>query len=204
TAVGRQARLFVDLLSLDNKIEAFRSSVLSFHLSDELKTTIDKYAIAVLLSVKLNTFRGNTPRNHILNILKWSRDLPQGIENDSSNWEKIRESVSHALTQAREKVKKLIREGIEQNMNIYGLAQIIIDGTACRPTIPLCTRTNGGGNYWDAVDDRLISVHNSAGNDANKILMFILVPSSKHMCLHIDVYTVFSRKSSRLTEKLTA
>ena len=25
-------------------------------------------------------------------------------------------------------------------MNIYDLAQIIIDGTACRPTIPLCTR----------------------------------------------------------------
>ena len=84
TALGRQAKLFVCLLSVENKVDAFRSAAPPYQVSDELKvrvptlsltfsmlnrsiqTNINNYAIAVLLSVNISAYKGDIPRNHIL------------------------------------------------------------------------------------------------------------------------------------------
>ncbi len=84
SALGRQAKLFVCVLSVENKIDAFRSATPPYQVSDELKvhisilwqassilicpikTNINNYAIAVLLSTNISAYKGDTPRNHIL------------------------------------------------------------------------------------------------------------------------------------------
>ena len=91
-------------------------------------------------------------------LKKYRFDLPAGIEHDYSNWEKITTSVSYSLTQTRARVKKLVRiiigiiknknahslsqiqDSITQNTNIFALAQVIVHGTPCRPTVQLCSR----------------------------------------------------------------
>ncbi|KAF8952144.1 hypothetical protein BDZ97DRAFT_1880774 [Flammula alnicola] len=129
TALGRQAKLFVCVLSVENKIDAFRSAAPPYQVSDELKTNVNNYAVAVLLSVNISAYKGDIPRNHILNILKRYRfDLPAGIEHDYSNWEKITASVSYSLTQTRARVRNLYR-AIHQECN-------------------------GGEKYWNLIDQR--------------------------------------------------
>ena len=84
SAPGRQAKLFITILSLENKIDAFRSAAPPYQVSEELKvcfvlmrtlvdvlngskqTNINNYALAVLLSVNISAYKGNIPRNHIL------------------------------------------------------------------------------------------------------------------------------------------
>jgi len=84
TVPGRQAKLFITILSLENKVDAFRSAAPPYQVSEELRvcfvfmrtlmdafngskqTNINNYALAVLLSVNISTYKGNIPRNHIL------------------------------------------------------------------------------------------------------------------------------------------
>ncbi|CAA7258815.1 unnamed protein product [Cyclocybe aegerita] len=105
------------------------------------KTNITNYGIAVLLSVNVSAYKGDIPRNHVLDILKRYRfDLPAGIEHDYANWEKISTFVGYSLTQTRARVKKLIKDSIKANTNIFSLAQMIVHSTPCRTTIQLCSR----------------------------------------------------------------
>ena len=140
---------------------------------------ITNYGLAVMLSVNISAYKGGVPRNHVLvcisflfmmmwhshsnlpqDILKRYRfDLPEGIEHDYANWEKISAYVSYALTQNRSKVKKAvcdynihillmqnhhdtiqIRQSVKANMNIFSLSQAIVYSTPCRPTVQLCAR----------------------------------------------------------------
>lgn len=48
TALGRQAKLFTCILSLENKIDTFRSAVPPYQLSDELKVYVDPIPRALL------------------------------------------------------------------------------------------------------------------------------------------------------------
>ncbi|KJA19533.1 hypothetical protein HYPSUDRAFT_143746, partial [Hypholoma sublateritium FD-334 SS-4] len=179
----RQAKLFVCVLSIENKVDAFRSAAPPYQVSDELKTNVNNYAIAVLLSTNISAYKGDIPRNHILDILKRYRfDLPPGIEHDYSNWEKITTYVSYSLTQARSKIKKLIRESIKENTNVFSLAQLIVHGTPCRPTVQLCSRValmrniyqecEGGEKYWNLIDQRLAFIRKSAGTTKKVVRAF--------------------------------
>jgi hypothetical protein len=179
SALGRQAKLFVCLLSVENKIDTFRSAAPPYQVSDGLKTNINNYSVAVLLSVNISAYKGDIPRNHILNILKRYRfDMPPGIEHDYANWEKITTAVSYSLTQTRARVKKLVRDSIVQDTNVFALAQVIVHGTPCRPTVQLCSRValmravhqecKGSEKYWNLIDQRLALVRRLAGTDAGK------------------------------------
>ncbi|KDR65174.1 hypothetical protein GALMADRAFT_44440, partial [Galerina marginata CBS 339.88] len=171
TALGRQAKLFVCLLSVENKVDAFRSAAPPYQVSDELKTNIGNYSLAVLLSVNISAYKGDIPRNHILDILKRYRfDLPAGIEHDYSNWEKITAAVSYALTQTRARVKKLIRDSITNDINIFALAQVIVHGTPCRPTRAIHVECSGGEKYWNLIDRRLAVVRQLAGSDVTRAI----------------------------------
>jgi hypothetical protein len=84
TGPGQQAKLFITILSLENKVDAFQSTAPPYQVSEELKvcfvlmrtsmdvlkrseqTNINNYALAVLLSVNTMAYKGNIPRNHIL------------------------------------------------------------------------------------------------------------------------------------------
>ncbi|KJA14957.1 hypothetical protein HYPSUDRAFT_149710, partial [Hypholoma sublateritium FD-334 SS-4] len=172
--------LFVCMLSVENKIDAFRSAAPPYQLSEELKTNINNYSVAVMLSVNVSAYKGGVPRNHVLDILKRYRfDLPPGIEHDLANWEKISAYVSYALTQTRSKVKKAIRESIKANTNIFTLSQAIVQSTPCRTTVQLCARValmraiheecNGGEKYWNLIDARLEFIRSRAGSSASKM-----------------------------------
>ncbi|KAF9473194.1 hypothetical protein BDN70DRAFT_937615 [Pholiota conissans] len=112
-------------------------------------------------------------------IKRYRFKLPKNIERDDSSWEKITGSVTYALTQARMQVKKKIQEGIDRDMNIFDLARIIIHDRPCHPTLPLCARvalmraayveTQGGENFWNAVDNRLSIIYKAAGANATMI-----------------------------------
>ncbi|KJA24006.1 hypothetical protein HYPSUDRAFT_136689, partial [Hypholoma sublateritium FD-334 SS-4] len=170
--LGRQARIFVCLLSIENKMEAFQSAAPPYQVSEELKTNINNYAIAVLLSVEISAYKGDIPRNHILNILKRYRfDLPIGIEHDLSNWEKITTAVSYSLTQTRAKVKKAIKESVADNgTNIFALSQLIVHGTPCRVTRAIHQECAGGDKYWNLIDSRLAYIRKVAGSDQTKVI----------------------------------
>ncbi|KJA16691.1 hypothetical protein HYPSUDRAFT_144977, partial [Hypholoma sublateritium FD-334 SS-4] len=171
--LGRQAKLFVCVLSVENKIDAFRSAAPPYQVSDELKTNINNYAIAVLLSTNISAYKGDIPRNHILDILKRYRfDLPPGIEHDYSNWEKITTFVSYSLTQARAKIKKLIRDSIKENTNVFALAQLIVHGTPCRPTRNIYQECEGGEKYWNLIDQRLAFIRKKAGTNKKIVRAF--------------------------------
>ena len=81
-----------------------------------MKTNINNYAIAILLSVNISAYKGDIPRNHILvcilliiwilylfflqDILKkYQFDLLAGIEHNYSNWEKLLAILSLKLEQ---------------------------------------------------------------------------------------------------------
>jgi hypothetical protein len=84
TAPGRQAKLFITILSLESKVDVLRSAAPPYQVSEELKvcfvlmrtlmhvlngskqTNINNYALAVLLSVNVSAYKGNIPRNYIL------------------------------------------------------------------------------------------------------------------------------------------
>ncbi|KAF8809720.1 hypothetical protein BYT27DRAFT_7222310 [Phlegmacium glaucopus] len=171
TALGRQAKLFAFIMSIDNKVDAFQSATPPYQLSKELKTNINNYALAVLLSVNISTYKGDIPHNHILDILKRYRfDLPVGIEHDYANWEKITTQVSYSLTQTRTRVKKVIKDSIITNQNIFSLAQVIVHSTPCRTTVQLCAHVSlmhqihaecdGCEKYWNLIDGRLAGFNN--------------------------------------------
>jgi hypothetical protein len=179
TALGRQAKLFTCIMSLENKVDAFRSVAPPYQLSDELKTNINNYGVAVMLSINISAYKGDIPRNHVLDILKRYRfDLPPGIEHDYANWEKISTFVGYALTQARARVKKLIRDSIKSNTNVFSLAQLIVHSTPCRTTVQLCARValmraihaecSGNEKYWNLIDARLEFIRTKAGSSASK------------------------------------
>ncbi|PPQ78597.1 hypothetical protein CVT26_005315 [Gymnopilus dilepis] len=179
--IGRLARVYTLLLAVENQILAQQSAAPPWTLSDDLKTNINKYALAVMLSVKIAAYKGQVPANNILEILRRFRfDLPPGIEHDYANWEKVTTQVSDTLTQIRAKMKKQIRESIANNTNIYRLTQAMASGLPnARPTVQLCARialmrciyvTSGGGEkYWNAIDKRLKFIRDRSGGEASRV-----------------------------------
>ncbi|KJA14234.1 hypothetical protein HYPSUDRAFT_208899 [Hypholoma sublateritium FD-334 SS-4] len=156
TVLGRQAKLFIGMMSLENKVDAFRSATPPYQLSEELKVNITNYGMAVMLSINI-----------------------MGIEHDYANWEKISAYVSFSLTQNRSKVKKAIKASIVSDTNIFALAQSIVSSTPCRPTVQLCARValmrsvfvecRGSEKYWNLIDSRLEFIRSKSDGSAVKI-----------------------------------
>ncbi|KDR65967.1 hypothetical protein GALMADRAFT_217270 [Galerina marginata CBS 339.88] len=77
--------------------------------------------------------------------------------------------------------RKLGRESrnfVTNDINIFTLAQVIVHGMPCRPTVQLCSRVvlmraihvecSGGEKYWNFIDRRLAVVRQLAGSDFSK------------------------------------
>ncbi|KAL0570870.1 hypothetical protein V5O48_011095 [Marasmius crinis-equi] len=103
----QRGKLYVECFAVQNMVETIVVAQPPYAVSKELKTNIDNYAWAILLSPTLRTYKGAVPKEHLLAIVKKFRfDLPPGIEHNTASWEKVSTQVETSLTQIRSAVKK--------------------------------------------------------------------------------------------------
>ncbi|KAJ7206207.1 hypothetical protein C8J57DRAFT_1541396 [Mycena rebaudengoi] len=101
----RDAKLLANVFAV--VIRSIRLFRLSQPTSNDIhtQTNIAKYAPAVLLSSKINVYKGDSPTDILLAILKKYRfDIPPGLEHNQADWAKVISAVQDALTQKRSKI----------------------------------------------------------------------------------------------------
>ncbi|KAJ7018200.1 hypothetical protein C8F04DRAFT_1329161 [Mycena alexandri] len=188
----REVKLLVHLMAVENHIDKIITATAPYQVSPALEKNISNYAAAVLLSSKIRTYKGSTPTNVIVDILKKHRfDLPTGIEHNPADFSKVIATVQEALTQKRSKFKKFIIYSLKPHdtrsvdnaaaadqLNIFQLAQVFVDGTQCSVNVPLCARValmrkvylqEPGAKFWDHVDKALAKIRRHADGDNKKI-----------------------------------
>ncbi|KAJ7486820.1 hypothetical protein FB451DRAFT_1534905 [Mycena latifolia] len=188
----REAKVFTNLLALENQMSKIIAATPVFEVSPDLKKNINNYAPAVLLSSKTNIYKGDGITNILLAIIKKHRcGIPANTENIPADWAKVVAVVEDALTQKRSKIKKTIGRSLRINskdkdfapppkrQNIFELAQAIIKGSQCSVNVILCARIalmrkvymkHPGVKFWDKLDDRLVTIRKESGGDANKLI----------------------------------
>ncbi|KAJ6619170.1 hypothetical protein B0H10DRAFT_2189155 [Mycena sp. CBHHK59/15] len=169
----REAKLFVNLLHVDNLINQIVIATAPYEVSASLEKNISNYAAAVLLSSKISTYKGANPTNILLAILKKHRfDLPAGIEHNSADWAKIGYSL---------KIKKSDKKYVlgPKQQNIFNLTQVFVDGTQFTVNVLLCARValmrkvyllESGLKFWDKLDSNLSQIRKQADGDKKKII----------------------------------
>ncbi|KAJ7712527.1 hypothetical protein B0H14DRAFT_2645204 [Mycena olivaceomarginata] len=183
----QNTKLFINMLALGNQLKKFDESKPSFEVSADLLMNIRKYAPAVLLSSKINVYKGNTATNILMSILKNYRfdfDIPSGIENIPADWAKLVAEAQEALTQRRSTIKKTVNKNDKSfapdadHQNIFQLTTAIVKKTQCSVNIVLCARValmrkvylkHPGTNFWDKLDLRLAKIRKDADGDSKKI-----------------------------------
>ncbi|KAJ7813961.1 hypothetical protein B0H14DRAFT_2604518 [Mycena olivaceomarginata] len=189
--------MLTDLWALGNQVEKIITSEPAFEVSEDCETNIRKYAPAVLLSSKINVYKGDGITHILVDIIKrhWF-DLPPGVEHVPADWAKVLAIVQDALTQTRSKVKEIawslkvnksdeLRAPLAQHKNIY---QAIVKGSQCSINVVLCARIanhgmssilqravyleHPGAKFWDEMDKRLARIRRMGGNDAKKITKY--------------------------------
>ncbi|KAJ6631921.1 hypothetical protein B0H10DRAFT_2182937 [Mycena sp. CBHHK59/15] len=174
----REVKLLVHLMVVENQIEKIITATAPYQVTADLDKNIENHAATVLLSSKIRTYKGSTPTNILLEILKKHRfDIPAGIEHNPADFSKVIVAVQDALTQKRSKFEKLIIYSLKPHdtrsvenaaaadqLNIFQLAQAFVDGTRCSVNVPLCARVammrkvylkEPGQKFWDKVDTNL-------------------------------------------------
>ncbi|KAJ7635601.1 hypothetical protein DFH06DRAFT_1336619 [Mycena polygramma] len=187
----RHAKLLATLFHVSNQLSAIVTAQPAFEVSPHLLKNIQNYAAAVFTSSKLSAYKGSTPVNIILNILKQIRaDLPAGIKNDPADYFKLVSAIQDAFTQLRSKCKKALAVSVKANkldktygpgpthQNIFKLTQTLVEGTRCTVTVELCARValmrsvfleEAGPKYWDQLDISLASIRSESKGDAKMI-----------------------------------
>ncbi|KAJ6632335.1 hypothetical protein B0H10DRAFT_12301 [Mycena sp. CBHHK59/15] len=213
----REGKLFVLLLALQNDVGNIIVAAPSFTVSPELKTNIQSYALAVLLSPKLAQYQGDLSVQHVMEILMKHRfDMPLGIENNPADMQKVTSAIQDAFTQCRSSCKKKLFASVRvtrtnesgqkiivdlepsQHQNLFALAQALVDGTKCRITNALCGRIalmrdvflqNSGTTYWTDLDKALVVMRQIAkGNDEARDAMFEeLIITDKELHGAVDI-----------------
>ncbi|KAH7905229.1 hypothetical protein BJ138DRAFT_1118660 [Hygrophoropsis aurantiaca] len=179
-----QIKLFITLQAIENRLEKIVTTAPPFTISAELKANIDTYAVAVLNSSKISSYKGEVATEHILTLLKKNRfDLPPGIECNAAQWEKVVVYTGESLTQTRSRLKKLLVASLKdkspaESSNLFEVAQDFVAGTRSQVTIGLCARIalmravylkTPGALFWDAVDARMEFICNASAGDPAKV-----------------------------------
>ncbi|KAI9064036.1 hypothetical protein FKP32DRAFT_1685488 [Trametes sanguinea] len=189
TLTVHNLKLYAKLLSLENKVDKIVACAPPFQVSKSLTMNILTYSTAVFFSSKLPAYKGQIPRNHVLDMLKRLRfDLPPGIENNPADWGKVKTCVQDTLTQIRGATKKLLKKSIvshtdtTKNLPIFDLAQAIVANTDdIKVTIPLMARVAlmrgvfmeyPGEGFWDQVDAHLNALRERAGTPEQLVHAF--------------------------------
>ncbi|KAF8697094.1 hypothetical protein AX14_001458 [Amanita brunnescens Koide BX004] len=179
--LAREIKLFLALCVVENKLDHIIINTPKFTVSPALNDNINSYALAVLLSAKLSSYKGNIPRDHVMTIImRMKLHVPDNIEQDQYATNVIKEAISTALTQRRSTIKKAIHASIEngKKMTIYELAMKVVSGTRCTITVGLCAHLallrkvfekESKTKYWDEVDKFLHAIRQMAAGDARKV-----------------------------------
>ncbi|KAJ7277335.1 hypothetical protein C8J57DRAFT_1504167 [Mycena rebaudengoi] len=188
----REAKIFVGILHAENRLKAMEVAKGAYAVSDDLKKNIQSYAVAILLSSKLSTYKGTSPTKVLSSILKKHRfDLPPGIEHNKADFDKVTSAIQDALTQKRSRFKKLIGNSLRkdakptgrivppaQQQNIFDLTQAFTERTECTVNVLLCARValmrktflrDASARFWDEVDIDLSKIRKKADGDTKKI-----------------------------------
>ena len=64
--LAREIKLFLALCAVENKLDRIIINTPKFTISPALNDNINSYALAVLLSAKLSSYKGNIPRDHVM------------------------------------------------------------------------------------------------------------------------------------------
>ncbi|KAF8136028.1 hypothetical protein K438DRAFT_1996993 [Mycena galopus ATCC 62051] len=187
----REIKLLANLFAFGNELGKLVASQPSYEVSADLNTNVAKYAIAILLSNNITTYKGDAATDALMIVVKKLRfDLPPGLENIPTDWAKVVGAGQYALTQRRSKIKKVVRASLKpdedgvyapntEHQNIYDLAQAVIKDTQCKVSVELCARIalmrnvylkHPGNNFWDKLDNRLSKIRNAAKGDKKKIV----------------------------------
>ncbi|KAJ7670813.1 hypothetical protein DFH06DRAFT_1369978 [Mycena polygramma] len=189
----REAKLLVNLMVVQNQVEKIITATAPWQPSADILKNIQNYVAGVLLSSKIRTYKGSTPINIVMEILKQHRfDLPPGIEHNPADYSKVIAAVQEALTQKRLKFKKLIIVSLKPNdtrspdiapkaerLNIFELTQLFVEGTRCSVNVPVCARValmrktfleDPSMKFWDSVDKDLAKIRNKAAGDSKKLV----------------------------------
>ncbi|KAF8143274.1 hypothetical protein K438DRAFT_1524076, partial [Mycena galopus ATCC 62051] len=167
-----EVKLLVNLMVVQSQIDKIITTTAPWQPSEDLLKNIDHSAAAVLLSSKIRTYKGTTPTNIVVEILKKHRfDLPAGIEHNPADFSKVIGAIQEALTQKRSKFKKLSVENAPKanQLNIFQLTTAFVDGTRCSVNRKVY-RKEPGKKFWDAVDEDLAKIRKKANGDSKKII----------------------------------
>ncbi|KAJ7159996.1 hypothetical protein C8R43DRAFT_1124359 [Mycena crocata] len=180
----REAKLLVHIMVLSNMVDKIITNTAPYQVSADLEKNISNYSAAVLLSSKIRTYKGSTPINILVEILKKHRfDLPAGIEHNPADFSKVIAAIQEALTQRRSKCKKLIKASLQgdspkDHQNIFRLSQAFVEGSQCTVNVPLCARValmrkvylvESGIKFWDHVDANLASIRKRGKGDSKQV-----------------------------------
>ncbi|TFK59760.1 hypothetical protein BDN72DRAFT_780313 [Pluteus cervinus] len=170
------------VFSLKNQVEHILVTQPPWAIPAALQDNINTYALAVLLSPKLSAYKGSSPNQIVVGIIKrFKLHIPDNFERDERAMNTLDAEVGEALTQKRSHIKKMVKVGITKGSPIYDLALTVVEGSRCKVTIGLCSRLAlfrkvyneepqyHGSNYWDGVDARLGVIRKTAGGDQQKI-----------------------------------
>ncbi|KAF8172199.1 hypothetical protein K438DRAFT_2056758, partial [Mycena galopus ATCC 62051] len=182
-----------------NQLEQIVESKPGFELSSDLKTNIQKYAPAILLSDKISTYKGEGPTTSLLKVIKhlWF-GIPIALESIPADWGKFVSYAEYSLTQRHSKIRRAIRSSLKphedkiakkvtyatdtEHHNIFQLTAVIVKGTQCVVNVTLCARValmrkvylkNPGSNFWDKLDSKLENIRNDADGDAKKLVRYV-------------------------------
>ncbi|KAJ7697760.1 hypothetical protein B0H16DRAFT_1484696 [Mycena metata] len=193
----RETKLMTNIFALRNDLTQIIASQPGFEVSSELKTNIAKYAPTTLLSEKLSSYKGNSPKTLLLEVIKRLRfghprrpqaqsvGLGQGHSPDRvcpdaealKNQESINPRSVRVSTNAD--TKKVSYAPPSERQNIFELATAVVKGTSCSVNIILCSRIalmrkvymkHPNDNFWDELDKQLQKIRTDADGDAKKLV----------------------------------
>ncbi|KAH6874841.1 hypothetical protein BKA70DRAFT_1240402 [Coprinopsis sp. MPI-PUGE-AT-0042] len=181
-AATRELMVFAKMLAFEQKLASLSGPSAAYAVDQALMANIKSYSWAVLLSPKLSLYKGNIPRNRVMDVLKHLKvNTPSNMDTNRHVLKVILEAISFELTQARARIKKLVilSRGTKP-LSIYQLATQLVASTQCCVSVPLCARLailrlvaakpgQDNNKYWDHVNAMLKSMKATANNNEGMI-----------------------------------
>ncbi|KAJ7826884.1 hypothetical protein B0H14DRAFT_3467391 [Mycena olivaceomarginata] len=210
----REAKAMANMFALTNLLEEIVASKPAFELSADLEVlffalfcldsllihdyrlTFQNMPPAILLSEKLNTYKGEGPKTILLEVIKRFRfGIPDRLEQVPADWAKVVSYCEYVLTQRRLKTKKTIKASLgpttdpktkvvtyapnSQHQNIFDLTTAVVKGTSCSVSVALCSHVAlmrkvylkyPNTNFWDQLDVKLEEIRTTADGDPHKVI----------------------------------
>ncbi|KAF9016215.1 hypothetical protein BDZ89DRAFT_1118237 [Hymenopellis radicata] len=160
----QSGKFFVLLASLVTRVDDIITATPSFQISAELKKNINAYALSMILSSKVNSYKGESVTNALTAMLFRipSLGIPATVETTPADHTLLTSAASDALTQARGTFKKILAKYM--NLDIVSLGRQLTKNTKADISIPLLCRIAlmrvvhskyPGANFWDKLDRKL-------------------------------------------------